>query len=117
MAPAMVVPSAHCCAGAPQRLSAERYYSRGTYPAGGARALHADIVFIGRSFFRLGISLALWARQSCCFIYPLGGHQRFITHLTSTLRAPAVDGGVTQNSTPCDTIALFLRVGFHLMAI
>lgn len=52
MAPATAVSSAHCCAGTPQRLSAERYYSHGTYPAGGERVLSADIVFAGQSFQR-----------------------------------------------------------------
>lgn len=52
MAPSTVVSSAHCCAGAPQRLSAERYYSHGTYPAGGECVLYADIVFARQSFLR-----------------------------------------------------------------
>lgn len=59
MAPATVVSSAHCCAGTPQCLSLERYYSRGTYPADGERVLYADIVFIGQSFALFAAVLAL----------------------------------------------------------
>lgn len=44
--------------------------------------------------FRLGVSSALWAGQSCwvlVFLRPLGGSRRFITHHISTPRAPAVE--------------------------
>lgn len=59
MAPATVVSSAHCCAGAPQHLSSERYYSHGTYPAGGECVLYADIVFAGQSLALFASVLAL----------------------------------------------------------
>lgn len=59
MALAVVVPSAHCCAGAPQCLSLERYYSHGTHPASGECVLYADIVFVGQSLALFALVLAL----------------------------------------------------------
>lgn len=110
MAPATVVSSAHCCAGARRRLSRERYYSHGTYPAaGGECVLYADIVFHRPIFSasRLGISSALWARQSLLF-YLSARRPSLFNHSSHFSPASTCSRRWSDaNSTPCDAFALF----------